>query len=122
MELFNEINEENFVIFAAKNYYNPRCIEAEEFFEDIQRFKYIKRLLNRYESNGELMERLILNHLIVLFNSFGYDAGIRMLAHKLDIKYWPVLKPFLIFLTAIKTDELTEIPMDKNVVEALRKI
>ena len=122
MELFKEINEENFLIFAARNYYNPKCIEAEEFFEDIQRFKYIKRLLNRYESNGDLMERLILNHLIVLFNSFGYDAGIRMLAYKLNIKYWPVLKPFLIFLTAITNDEFVEIPMDPKVVEKLRNI
>lgn len=122
MELFNEINEENFLLFAARNYYNPKCIEAEEFFEDIQRFKYIKRLLNRYNSNGELMERLILNHLIVLFNTFGYDAGIRMLAYKLSISYWPVLKPFLVFLKAIKNDEFVEIPMDKKVIEKLRSI
>ena len=122
MELFNKITEENFILFAAKHYYNPRCIEAEEFFEDIQRIKYIKRLLNRYNTNGELMDRLILNHLIVLFNCFGYEAGIRMLAHKLNISYWPALKPFLVFLKAITNDEFVEIGMDKTVIEALRKI
>lgn len=123
-DLFNEfeVTEENFLIYAAKNYYNPRSIDAEEFFEDIHRFKYIKRLLNRYNNSGELMDRLILNHLIVIFNSFGYDAGIRMLAHKLEYRYWPILKPFLVFLKALTDDDLVGIEMDNIVVESLRKI
>lgn len=122
MDLFENLTEENFVIFAAKNYYNPRSIDAEEFYEDLHRFKYIKRLINRYEKSGELMERLILNHLIVLFNSFGYEAGIRMLAHKLEINYWSVLKPFLVFLKAIENTDLTNIDMDPVVIERLRGI
>lgn len=122
MDLFENITEENFVIYAAKNYYNPRSIDAEDFFEDLQRFKYIKRLINRYKKNGELMERLLLNHLIVIFNSFGSEAGIRMLAHKLDIEYWDVLKPFLLFLKAITESELSEISMDVTVIQRLREI
>ena len=122
MDMFENITEENFLIYAAKNYYNPRSIDAEEFFEDLHRFKYIKRLINRYEKSGELMERLILNHLIVLFNSFGYEAGIKMMAFKLEIKYWPVLKPFLVFLKAIENTDLTNIGMDNYVVEKLREI
>lgn len=120
--MFEHITEENFIIYAAKNYYNPKSIDSDDFFEELQRFKYIKRLFNRYFNKGELVDRLILNHLIIIFNSFGYEAGIRMLGHKLEIEYWPALKPFLIFLKAIDTNELTEITMDKNIVERLREI
>lgn len=122
MDLFENITEENFIIYAAKNYYNPKSIDAEEFYNDIHRFKYIKRLINRYQKSGELMERLILNHLIVIFNSFGYEAGIKMLAYKLEFKYWSVLKPFLVFLKAITNDDLTNIEMDQIVIDKLREI
>ena len=58
MQIFNEVNDENFMIFAARHYYNPRCIDIEEFYEDLNRFKYVKRLLNRYIETGKLSERL----------------------------------------------------------------
>lgn len=120
--LFDNITDENFIIYAAKNYYNPKSIDSDDFFEDLSRFRYIKRLFNRYINKDELSERLILNHLIIIFNSFGYDAGIKMLGHKLEIEYWSILKPFLIFLKAIDTNELTEINMDKFVIDRLREI
>lgn len=122
MDLLEHLTEENFIIYAAKHYYTPRGIDAEDFYEDLHRFKYIKRLINRYKKNGELMERLILNHLIVIFNSFGSDAGVHMLAHKLEYESWDVLKPFLLFLKAIKEDELVDIDMDKYVIQKLREI
>lgn len=117
-----ELNRNNFTLYAAKHYRNPTCIDEDEFFEDLKRFKYIKRLLNRYYGGGELSERLILNHLIVLLNVFGTDATVEMLAQKIVVEHWPTLKPFLIYLRAIKNDEITGIEMDKVAIQALREI
>ena len=122
MLIMNELSEDNLFLYAAKHYYNPQFSDIEEFYEDLKRFKYIKRLTNRYIENGELAERLILNHLIVVFNAFGIEAGLNILQLKLDDKHWPVIKPFLIFLNYITNDQFTNISMDKTVVEALRKI
>lgn len=122
MKLFQTLNEDVFTLFAARHYYNPSCIDAEEFHEDLKRFKYVKRLLNRYLDNGKLSERLIMNHFIVIFNVFGIDAGLKMLEYRLDDKHWSVVKPFLIFLSIIPNDKYTNIPMDKTVIEALRNI
>jgi len=112
----------NFNLYAAKNYTNSDCIDEDEFFEDLKRFKYIKRLLNRYRSSGELSERLILNHLIVLLNVFGNEPTIEMLGLKIELNHWPALKPFLIYLRALKNDEVTGIEMDKFVIQRLREI
>tara|TARA_E500000318_G_scaffold107161_1_gene116081 strand:+ start:1091 stop:1447 length:357 start_codon:yes stop_codon:yes gene_type:complete len=117
-----KLTKENLVVYAAKHYYNPKCIDSEEFFEDLKKFKYVKRLLNRYRQSGELSERLIINHLIVIFNVFGYEAGLNILELKIELEYWEILKPFLIFLKAIKNDMYTNIEMDKYVVERLREI
>lgn len=122
MKLFAQLSEDNFLLYAAKHYYNPRCIDAEEFYEDLKRFKYIKRLINRYEDNEQLSERLILNHIIVIFNVFGIEPTCRMLEYKFNDKQWVVIKPFLVFLKYITNEQYTEIPMDKTVVERLRKI
>jgi len=122
MLLFEQLTDENLLIYAAKHYTNPRCIDAEEFYEDLNRIKYIKRLLNKYEESGKISERLILNHLIVFFNVFGIEPALKMLEFKLNDKYWPVIKPFLIFLKYIRNDQYTEIAMDQNVVDILRKI
>lgn len=122
MKLFNELNEETFILYAIKNYYNPKCIDVEEFYEDLNRFKYVKRLVNRYLDSGKLSERLILNHLIVIFNAFDIKASLKLLEYKLDDRHWSVIKPFLVFLRHIKNDQYTGISMDEKVVEALRKI
>jgi|TARA_S200002703_G_scaffold137143_1_gene126771 hypothetical protein len=122
MKLFNELNEETFMLYAIKNYYNPKCIDVEEFYEDLNRFKYVKRLVNRYLDSGKLSERLILNHLIVIFNAFDIKASLKLLEYKLDDRHWSVIKPFLVFLRHIKNDQYTGISMDEKVVEALRKI
>jgi len=117
-----DLTEENLFIYAAKNYYNPKYIDAEEFTEDLNRFKYIKRLCNRYLETGNLSERLILNHLIVVFNVFGIEAALNILELKLLDKHWPLIKPFLIFLKYIRNDQYTNIAMDQTVVDALREI
>jgi hypothetical protein len=122
MMIFDELTEENLFLYAAKHYYNPKFSDIEEFYEDLKRFKYIKRLVNRYLDHDELGERLILNHLIVIFNSFGIEASLNMLELKLDDKHWPVIKPFLIFLKYIENNQYLGIAMDPEVVERLRKI
>ena len=101
MDIFEDLNEENFTLFAIRHYDNPQCTSTEEFYEDIRRFRYLKRLLKRYHRTGELRERLILNHLIILSNVFGVSNAIRMLQYKIDDEYWPVLKTCLLYLDYI---------------------
>ena len=122
MNLFDTLDESNFVLFAARHYYSPRCIDAEEFYDDLNRFKYVKRLVNRYGRGGDLAERLLLNHLTVILNVFGTQAGLKMLEYKIPEYDWPVLKPFLVMLKAIEPSQYTNIKMDENVIDKLRKI
>lgn len=122
MLIINELTEDNLILYAAKHYSNPTFSDIEDFYEDLKRFKYIKRLVNRYLAEGDLADRLILNHLIVIQNSFGIEPMINMLNLKLEYKHWPVIKPFLIFLKYIKNDELVEIEMDRFVIERLREV
>ena len=119
---FKELNDKNLFLYAAKHYRSNKLADADEFNEDLKRFKYIKRLLNRYIESDELSERLILNHLIVVFNVFGIEAALNILDFKLEDKHWPVMKPFLIFLNYIRNDQYTGITMDPEVVNVLRKI
>lgn len=122
MNSFEQLNSKNFQLFAAKNYANAQCMTQEEFEEDLQRFKYLKRLFNRYETSGELSERLILNHLIVLYNVFGIKAANHMMFYKIEEKNWSVLKTFLVYLNYLPEDQYVEVPLDQNIVETLRKI
>ena len=122
MMIFNELTEENLFLYAAKAYYKPQFSDIDEFYEDLKRFKYIKRLVNRYLDQDELSERLIINHLIVVFNSFGIEPAVNILKLKLDDRHWPVIKPFLIYLKYITDDQITGFKMDATVVDRLRKI
>ena len=87
-----ELNDDNIVNFAMKNYDNPSCKNIEEFQEDFNRIKYIKRLFNRYQSSGILRDRLILNHIITFYNVFGITAATRMLFNRIDENHFPILK------------------------------
>lgn len=118
----DNLTEDNLLLFAAKHYYNPKCIDIEEFYEDLNRFKYVKRLLNKYEKKGELSERLILNHLIVIFNAFGIKPALKMLELKMKSDHWKIIKPFLIYLHYITNREYVGIEMDRTVIERLREI
>jgi len=122
MKLFDQLSEDNFLLYAAKHYYKPNCIDAEEFYEDLKRFKYLRRLINRYEETGVLSERLMLNHIIVIFNVFGIQPGLKMVEFKFEEQHWPIIKPFLIYLRYIKNDQYTDVVMDKLVIERLREI
>jgi len=121
MQLFNELNNDNFVLFASRHYNNNQCTDIEEFYEDLQRFKYLKRLFSRYEQ-GDLQERLILNHLIVVYNVFGIEAANKMVFYKIEEKHYPALKPFLIYLNYIKENDYIDVPLDQNIVDKLRKL
>ena len=94
---FEELNEDNFLLFAIKNYENPQAVTKEDFDKDLNHFKYIKRLLKRYKNTGVLKSHLLLNHFIVLYNIFG-EATTPMLFFKIDEELWPVMKTFIIFL------------------------
>jgi len=93
----NDLNEDNFLLYAMKSYDKPNAI-LSEFEEDLHRIKYIKRLFKRYRTTGELKERLILNHIIILSNVFGIIPSVRILFYKLDESDYVMLKTFLLFL------------------------
>jgi hypothetical protein len=113
---FDELNDDNYVIFAIKHYENPLSSTMEEFEEDLKRFKYIKRLLKKYVVSGELKHHLILNHMIICFNVFN-EGAIPLLFYKIDKEYWSLIKTFLVFLNRIpdfpKTG-LDDIPIHKE--------
>lgn len=116
-----ELNNDNFLMFAIKNYDNPSCNGMQDLEEDIKRFKYIKRLFKRYESTGVLNERLILNHLIILYNVFENSAT-QMLFYKIEEKYWSYLKTFLVFINRITPEFKSEINFHSDIVTKLREL
>lgn len=95
--MIENLNDDNFMLYAMKSYDKPNCIMSE-FEEDFKRLKYVKRLIKRYKITGELKERLILNHIIVLTNVFGVEPTVRMLFYKIDDADYHILKTFLLFL------------------------
>lgn len=125
------LTQANFLVYAAKHYDNPQCFDETEFHEDLKKFKYLKRLFNRYVETGELRERLILNHIIVITNLFGVKAGVNMLFLKMD-GFESCLKPFLVYLNMLPDTlvnvgkegviHTSSIGMDNLIIEALRKI
>lgn len=94
---FDELNDENYMMFAIKHYENPQAVTQEDFLEDMKRFKYVKRLLKKYKNNGDLKSHLLINHFIILYNVFD-DAATPLLFYKIDRDLWEVLKSFMIFL------------------------
>jgi hypothetical protein len=122
-----ELKESTFVLFAAQHYNNPSCLGTQDFLEDLNRFKYIIRLLNKYKKTGELCERLLLNHIILLHNVFD-DALVPMLFLRVPPLLWPQLKTFLVYLNYLPPEFTWEgqpqvtIPLDTAVVKSLRTI
>lgn len=122
MKLFESLTEKNFELYAIRNYYNPICVDEEEFYEDLNRFKYIKRLLTRYKESDSPAVNLLLNHIVIILNVFGVDSGIKMLEFKIKKDDWSMIKPFLIYLKVIDNTKYIGIPMDPLIVEELRKL
>ena len=122
---FNELNKDNFILFAITHYSNPTSSTQDEFEEDLKRFKYVKRWLKKYHETGTINSHLLLNHIIVIFNCWN-DAALPMLFYKTEKSYWPALKSFLIFLNRVPEypvhSGLDGIPEDINILDTLKGI
>ena len=121
---FTELNESNYLLFAIKFYDNPQSVTREDFESDLKRIRYVKRLLKRYQNNGELKVHLILNHLIILFNVFN-EATVPLLFYNLDEELWPAIKSFLIFLNRVHENPKTkdhEIEADEYCLQQLKEL
>ena len=122
-----KLNESNFLVFAMHHYDNPQCHSLQEFEEDLKKFLYLKKLISRYKNNGELRERLILNHIIVLYNIFG-DNATQMLFYKIDESCWDTLVTFLVYLDRMPETipelnlVLSDVVLDETIISTLRKI
>ena len=123
-----QLTEENFVMFAIQHYDNPSCSGRRDFDNDLKRFKYIKRLLRRYSRSKEISEHLLVNHLIVLHNLFG-DSMIDMLFFKIEKRFWPQLKTFLVFLNYLPDNyklpngkRASDLALDVHIIGKLRKV
>lgn len=127
----DKLTEDNFVLYCAQHYDNSRYTSTDEFMNDLSRLKYIKKLITRYLQNGDLKERLILNHIIILNNCFGPQALNKILYLKLkeQMKY---VKPFLILLQILPDHiydvgdesiiDTTLIEMDPIIINKLREV
>lgn len=120
--MYETITSENVTMFAIKHYNNPQCEGEKEFYDDMKRFKYIKRLLRKYHETNILKERLLLNHIIITKNLFGTEACVTLLLFKIQKEYWGTLKSFLLYLNMLKEDELLEITHNEFVLSVLRKL
>jgi len=122
--IFHELNEDNFLLFAIKNYENPQAVTKEDFDRDLNHFKYIKRLLKRYKNTGQLKTHLLLNHFIILYNIFG-EATTPMLFFKIEDDLWSAMKSFIIFLGRFPEypkSGIHDIQVDMNCLSELYKI
>ena len=121
------LNESNFLVFAMHHYDNPQCHSLQEFEEDLKKFLYLKKLISRYKNNAELRERLILNHIIVLYNIFG-ESATQMLFYKIDESCWDSLITFLVYLDRMPETipelniVLSDVVLDETIISTLRKI
>tara|TARA_B100001750_G_C15087319_1_gene388928 strand:+ start:98 stop:463 length:366 start_codon:yes stop_codon:yes gene_type:complete len=121
--MYEKITRENVAMFAIKHYNNPQCEGEKEFYDDMKRFKYIKRLLRKYHEQGVLKERLLLNHIIILNNLFGAEACVTLLLFKIEQKYWSSLKSFLLYLNLIKpNEEMLDIKVDIFLLGKLKEL
>ncbi len=128
--VFDDLNEKNFLLYAMKEYDNPQCVQVEEFYDDLKKVKYIKRLFNQYLNEGVLKERLLLNHIIVFYNVFPVRSATRILFLKIEEEFWPILKTFLVYLSYMpetidpingRTILSDDIQLDQGVVDRLRE-
>lgn len=129
--IFNDLNDDNYLMYVMKEYNNIHCIDTEEFYDDLKKIKYIKRLFNIYRNTGQLKERLLLNHFIIFFNVFPVESGVRILFYKIEQDFWTMLKTFLIFLDrmpdkieSIRGQQIfsSDIDLDEGIVKKLRQI
>ena len=121
---FDELNESNYIMFAMKHYENPQAVTQEDFYDDMKRFKWIKRLLNKYRNTGEMNVHLLLNHFIILYNIFG-DATTPLLFYRIDSELWNILKTFIVYLGRLPeypASYIHKIPVDCDCMEILENL
>ena len=121
---FTELTEDNYVLFAIKYYDNPTAVTKEDFLDDLRRFKYIKRLINKYLKNGEVKLHLLLNHIIIVYNVFN-EAATPLLFFKMDKEYWSIIKSIMIFLErypSVESDTLKQIPINEQIIKELKSL
>ena len=119
--MFKEITKDNWLLFAQHHYDNPTLQKEQEFYDDIKRFKYLKRLFRKYKSTKNIKIRLVLNHVIVLANVFGVEAACVLLLYKVEKMYWSYLKSVLVYLDYLYPHELNDVKTDKNIDELLKE-
>ena len=131
--MFEILSYDNIMLYCAKHYENPHCTGIDDFNDDLNHIKYLKRLFNRYTKTNDLKTNLIFNHLILLYNVFENEAVTRVLFHRINEEHWSILKPFLIALSHLpetifgvsekhKIINTDNIPLDQNVVKAVRVV
>ena len=127
----DDLNENTIDMYMMRSYTNPQCIGIEEYNDDVSRIKYIKRLLNRYKNAGELKEQLLLNHIIVIYNVFGAEAGTRILFYTIEEEHWASLKTIMLYLHTMpevvrgiggKDILNSDIAIDEEIAGRLRQI
>jgi hypothetical protein len=121
---FDELNEDNYLMFAIKHYDNPQSLTQDDFYEDLKRFNWINRLLKKYKSSGSLNIHLLINHFIILYNVFG-DATTPLLFYKIDSQFWSIIKTFIIYLGRLPEYPKTEvhnIPIDIDFLKQLNVV
>ena len=120
--MFEKITKENWIMYALKNYENPALEKEAEFYDDLKRFKYLKRLFRKYKMTGDIKVRLVVNHIIILTNVFTVEAAIVLLLFKIDKEYWSILKPVLEYLNYLYPDELNYIISDYKIKGLLEEL
>ena len=118
----HELNKDNFLLFAIKNYENPNTSTEDEFYEDLKRFKYVKRWLKKYHETGDMNSHLLLNHIIIIFNCWN-DAAVPMFFYKMETTYWEYLMAFFVYLKRIPEYPFTDvhqIRVDINIFKELQ--
>ena len=121
---FDELNDTNYIMFAIKHYDNPQAVTEDDFYEDMKRFKWIKRLLNKYKNSGDLNVHLLMNHFIILYNVFG-EATTPLLYYKIDKELRGELKTFIVYLGRLPEypkSQLHDVPVDKKCMKTLKAI
>jgi hypothetical protein len=127
---FDDLTSENIILYAVKAYDRPNMLMSE-FKEDMKRFNYLKRLFRRYRKDGEIRERLVINHLVILYNVFGIEVATRLLFYKMSKDDYVALKTFLLFLNympgvvkGIRGQDIlsSDISVDMKIAEILRQV
>ena len=120
--LFDSLTKDNYLMFAIKHYDNPQAEGKKEFYDDMKRFKYLKRLFKKYSLSGDFKDRLILNHLIILANVFGVEESNALLFFKIEKNHWPILKSCLTYLDYLNETDVPQVKKNEKVYKHLKEL